>query len=189
MARIRIRALTSKIQQFRRAIGALIKDFRPVWSEQVPIVRAEFERKLTTSSYPGITLATRNWRRRHGYPVANPPLRASGRLLRSLQGGAGEITIANRTTLEVGTNLPEAAPNHFGAEVTVRKKSEKQRESGRGRKSKTILYRFYIPSRPFVPNPQDETFAGKISRQLESFLNRYVLQKVSEPPTKPTEGD
>lgn len=180
MARVRFRALTSKLQATRRALGALLNDFRPVWLEQTPIIQDAAARKLVTSSYPPITQATRQWRRRRGYSPAEPPLRASGRLLRSLQGGEGSIVKPNRKTLEVGTSLPEAAPNQFGATVRVRRKSEKQRASGKGRKSKQILYSFQIPARPFMPSTEEETFLGRISRQMESFLNRYIIKSLAE---------
>lgn len=183
-----MRALTGKLQQLRRALIALYNDFRPAWLEQIPIIQtAASDRLKSANAYAPIVQATRQWRRRKGYSPANPPLQAGGRLLRSLSGGDGSIVISNRRTLEVGTSLPEAAPNHFGAQIIVRYKSDKQRESGKGRKSRRVLYSFFIPSRPFMPNTQDESFIGKISRQMEGFLNRYVLSKINEGGSTPTE--
>lgn len=188
MPRIRMRALTGKLQQLRRALVSLYNDFRPVWLEQTPIIQATAAEKLRAGSgYAPITAATRQWRRRRGYSPANPPLQASGKLVNSLLGGEGSIVVSDRKTLEVGTRLPEAAPNQFGAQIIRRYKSEKQQESGKGRKSKRVLYSFFIPARPFMPSTQDETFLGKLSRQLESFLNRYVLSKINEGGNSPTE--
>jgi len=177
MARIRTRALTGKLNQLRLSLIALLNDFRPVWQEQTPIIQQTMADKIRGGISPPIKQATRKWRQRHGYSPSEPPLIASRKLIQSLQGGAGSIVRPNRKTLEVGTNLPEAAPNQFGATINVRRKSEKQRRSGKGRKSKVILYTFQIPARPFTPDVESESFLIKLSRQMENFLTRYVLRQ------------
>lgn len=179
MPRLRTRALTAKLNQFKNAVLSLLSDFRPVWKEQTPIIQDEMAKTLLRGNYEPITKATRQWRIRRGYSPSNPPLEASRSLLRSLQGGNGAIVKEQRKTLEVGTSLPQAAPNQFGAEIRVRKKSDKQKASGKGRPQKEILYRFRIPPRPFVPDPEAESFVTRISRQMESFMARYLVQKLN----------
>lgn len=188
----RVRVLTAKLQQLKRAIIALINDFRPVWKEQAPIVRQEILDQFKSQaggSWLPIKKSTMRWRKRRGYPVSNPPLQASGKLLRSLESASapGAIELQQVKSMSIGSSLNQAAPNQFGANIKIRRKSEKQKKSGRGRKSKTILYRVTIPPRPFIPDGTKESFALKLSKQMESFMNRYIIRKLSEPPSKPTE--
>lgn len=181
---MRIQVLTAKLQQFKRSMIALIKDFRPVWREQTPIVRQEMIRQFKTQnfgSWPPISKATKRWRIRHGYDPGAPPLQASGRLMRSIEGGPGGIELQQVKALTIGTNLNQAAPNQFGATVNVRRKSEKQKKSGRGRKSKKILYTTKIPARPFMPDGTREPFAQALSDQMKKFMDRYIVQEMAKP--------
>jgi len=189
VARFRIRVLTAKLQQFKRAIVSLMQDFRPVWAEQSPIVRAEMIQQYKTQNYSTwrqITKATKKWRRRRGYDPNSPPLIASGSMLKAIQGGPGAIELQQQKALVMGVNLNQAAPNQFGANVKVRRKSDKQKQSGRGRRSKKVLYSFTIPPRPFIPDGSNEAFASKLSRQMESFMDRYLVKKLAD---KPKESD
>ena len=188
----RVRVLTAKLLQFKRAVVALLNDFRPVWKEQAPIVRQEMIDQFKSQNFgtwPPITKATRRWRRRRGYDPGAPPLQASRKLMRSIEGGDGSIDLQQQKSMTLGTRLPQAAPNQVGANVKVRRKSDKQKKSGRGRKSKTILRRVSVPARPFIPdgNSIKEPFAVKLSNQMQLFMNRYLVQKLSESPTKPKE--
>lgn len=188
MSRFRVRLLTSKLFQLRVALRQLLADFRPVWVEQAPIVREEMVNQFLSSVHKPISKATRLWRRRRGYSETSPPLQASGGLLASLRGGKGAVELQQQRQLVMGTKLPQAAPNQFGADVKVRHKSDRQKSSGKGRKSTEILYRVTIPARPFIPDGTSETFVSKLSRQMESFLFRLISKRMSSAP-KPSEKE
>lgn len=183
--RFRTRILTAKLRQLHTAIKTILKDFRPIWTEQIPIVKQEISDAFSRANHLPISAATKRWRRRHGYQVGAAPLRASRRLEKAAQGGPGSFDKNQKDSLVVGILLPEAAPNQFGASVTIRHKSDAQKKSGRGRPSKKILGKIRIPARPFIPDGSNENFQTKLSTQLTNFLTRLFIQRLSEAPIKP----
>lgn len=178
--RVRTRILTSNLAKLYRSIRSLSFDWRPAWVDQIPIVEKAFEEIISAGNFKPISKATRAWRKRRGFSTSAPPLNAGGRLLKSTQKGPDNIEEPTRKYLVKGTKVPYAAPNHFGATVTLRYKSPAQKLSGKGRKSKTILGRIIIPARPFTPE-NEPGFITKTANAMRDFLLRFIQKNMEKP--------